>query len=82
MNEYSIQTKPGQGAWVRWERRPLDPTKIDYHIESHTNSSQKCVGVYPEGTPTEAILERVRGTFGGRFDQLGGGKFVYIAYTD
>lgn len=62
--------------------RPLDPTKIDYRIKSHSNSSQICEGVYPDGTTRAQVLARVEGTFGGRFEHFGGGKFKYIAYTD
>ena len=62
--------------------RPLDPTKIDYRIKGHTNSSQICEGVYPEGTSMADVRVRVDGTFGGRFEQFGGGTFKFIAYTD
>ena len=61
---------------------PLDPTKIDYRIKTHTNSSQICEGVYPEGTTREDVEKLVKGTFGGRFVYFEGGKFKYIAYTD
>jgi len=62
--------------------RPLDPRKIDYRITSHSNASQKCEGVYPEGATMADVLEQVRGTFGGRFEYFANGKFRYIAYTD
>lgn len=62
--------------------RPLDPTKIDYRIRSHSSSSQICEGVYPEGTTKAEVEARVRGTFGGRFESFGNGRFKYIAYTD
>ncbi|TCL70603.1 hypothetical protein [Rhizobium sp. BK251] len=68
--------------YVEKVRRVLDPTKIDYHISAHTNSSQKVEGVYPSGTTREEVVARVQGTFGGRFESFGGGKFTYIAYTD
>lgn len=68
---------------ISYERRPLDPRKIDYHIISTgTGCTQKCEGVYPEGTTSAQVLEKVKGTFGGRFESFGGGKFTYIAYTD
>lgn len=66
----------------KWEPRPLDPTKIDYHVKSHTHSSQICEGVYPESATRADVLKRVEGTFGGRFEYFGAGKFKYIAYTD
>lgn len=28
------------------------------------------------------VAKKVVGTFGGRFERFGGGKFKYIAYTD
>lgn len=65
-----------------WSPRPLDPRKIDYRTRSHSNSSQICEGVYPEGTAQSEVEARVKGTFGGRFEQFGGGTFKYIAYTD
>lgn len=67
---------------VERTKRILDPTKIDYRTEGHSNSSQKVIGVYPEGTTSAAVKARVDGTFGGRFESFGGGRFVYIAYTD
>ncbi len=62
--------------------RKLDNTKIDYRIKLHSSSSQICEGVYPEGITQGQVAEVVRGTFGGRFERFGGGKFKYIAYTD
>ena len=77
-----IEYKTAKYPTPTWERRPLDNTKIDYHVKSHTHFSQICEGVFPEGTTREAVLERVRGTFGGRFEYFGNGGFKYIAYTD
>ncbi|WP_019567327.1 hypothetical protein [Agrobacterium sp. 10MFCol1.1] len=68
--------------FVEKVRRVLDPSKIDYTISMHSNSSQKVEGVYPAGTTREDVIARVQGTFGGRFERFGGGKFTYIAYTD
>lgn len=68
--------------FVEKVRRVLDPTKIDYTISMHSNSSQKVEGVYPPGTTREQVLALVKGTFGGRWEHFGGGKFTYIAYTD
>lgn len=64
------------------EKRILDPTKIDYRIEMHSNASQLCIGVYPEGTTMKEVEAHVKGTFGGRFKSFGNGRFEYIAYTD
>jgi hypothetical protein len=65
-----------------YKPRELDHTKIDYRIKMHTNSSQICEGVYPEGTTSEEVRRVVNGTFGGRFEYFRDGKFKYIAYTD
>lgn len=67
---------------VERKKRILDPTKIDYRIESHSNSSQLCIGVYPPGTTSKEVEARVKGTFGGRFKSFGDGRFEYVAYTD
>lgn len=70
------------GATEAWEPRPLDPTKIDWYSKSHTNSSMIKEGVYPEGVTQQQVREAVSGTFGGRFEHFGNGRFKYIAYTD
>lgn len=62
--------------------RPLDNTKIDYRIKTHTHFTQICEGVYPEGTSSDEVRKKVKGSFGGRFETFGGGKFKFIAYTD
>ena len=62
--------------------QPLDKTKIDYRIKGHSSCSQICEGVYPEGTTKDEVLRQVKGTFGGRFESFGNGKFRFIAYTD
>ena len=82
INGFHTRYNPKTNEYAGWKRRELDPTKIDYHIFSHTSSSQKCEGVYPEGTSAEDVEKKVKGTFGGRFTYFGNGKFTYIAYTD
>ena len=82
MNGFVIQVDSKTKNYNSWKRRDLDPSKIDFHVLSHTNFSQICEGVYPEGTTSAQVLEKVRGTFGGRFEYFGNGKFKYIAYTD
>lgn len=72
----------GSEPLKKFEPRPLDPKKLDYRIRSHTNSSQLCEGVYPETMTRSEVEAVVKGTFGGRFLQFGGGKFQYVAYTD
>jgi hypothetical protein len=65
-----------------FDYRLLDNTRINYRIIPHTNSSQLCKGVYPKGTTREQVEEKVKGTFGGRFEFFGDGQFIYVAYTD
>ena len=38
------------GLYIRETRKPqpLDPRTIDYRVYNHSNSSQRCEGVYPE----------------------------------
>jgi len=60
----------------------LDNTKIDWISKSHTHFSMIKEGVYPEGVTSKEVLEKVKGTFGGRFNHFGNGKFKYTAYTD
>lgn len=64
------------------EFKDLDRTKINWISLSYTHFSMIKKGVYPEGTTKEDVLEKVRGTFGGRFVKFGNGEFEYIAYTD
>lgn len=72
------------GLYVRETVKPtpLDPRKIDYRIRAHSNASQVCEGVYPASASQSDVEALVRGTFGGRFESFGEGKFKYIAYTD
>lgn len=85
-NGFRVGPVKPSGAWTHYRPRPLDPTKIDYRISVHSNSSQLCEGVYPPSDdPTAdraAVLARVKGTFGGRFQHFGNGRFSYVAYTD
>jgi len=67
---------------VECKPRQLDSTKIDYRSKSHTASTMIKIGVYPEGATQQEVEREVRGTFGGRFEQFGSGRFRYIAYTD
>lgn len=82
MNGYVVSPNKDTGVFRSYEPRPLDNTKIDWHSKSHTYSSMIKEGVYPEGTTMEEVRKAVEGTFGGRFERFGAGKFKYIAYTD
>nr|AGY30877.1 hypothetical protein [uncultured bacterium] len=82
INDYVVNVDKNTGNYRVWTQRPLDATKIDWHNKLHSNASMIKEGVYPEGTTMAQVEEMVRGTFGGRFEQFGCGKFKYIAYTD
>lgn len=62
--------------------KDLDNTKIDYIIRSHTHFTMIVEGVCPLGTTANEVRKVINGTFGGRFEHFGGGKFKFIAYTD
>lgn len=79
--EVYVPLAPGL-SMVGHKPKPLDPTKIDWRDKLHTASSMIKEGVYPEGTTRSQVEEKVKGTFGGRFEYFGNGKFKYIAYTD
>jgi len=82
INDYEVRVSKESGVYQSWRPRSLDASKIDYRIVPHTHFSQVCEGVYPEGTTQAEVEKLVKGTFGGRFDSFGGGRFVYVAYTD
>lgn len=78
-------TPPSFGTYIakiEYKPKPLDNTKIDYRIKAHTASTQICEGVYPIGTSRTDVEKVVHGSFGGRFEYFGDGKFKYVAYTD
>lgn len=81
LNDHSVREAESGRVWDMGPRK-LDRSKIDYRVECHTHFSQRCIGVYPEGTTQEQVRAVVDGTFGGRFTHFGGGEFEYIAYTD
>lgn len=56
--------------------------KPQYMSLGHTHFSMIKEGVYPAGMTREQLLDEIKGTFGGRFEHFGNGKFKYIAYTD
>jgi hypothetical protein len=78
--EYSKNTKPFE--YKQKTFADLDRTKIDWITESHTHFTMKKKGVYPEGATRQDVIEKVKGTFGGRFNKFDNGEFEYIAYTD
>jgi hypothetical protein len=60
----------------------VDATKLHYRSEPHSSCSMSKVGTYPDGMTIQQVRKEVNGTFGGRFDSFGDGKFRFIAYTD
>lgn len=91
--EAKPQTQEEKDFWADWRKEqerlrnlPLDNTKVSWRSKSHTNFSMIKEGVYPQTDDKAADREMVRkevdGTFGGRFESFGNGKFKFIAYTD
>lgn len=76
-----VPLSPGISMLVN-KPKPLDSTKIDYRSKMHSASSMIKEGVYPEGATMEDVRKVVNGTFGGRFESFGDGRFKFIAYTD
>jgi hypothetical protein len=81
-NDHIVTVNAKSGIYEAWRPRPLDPTKIDWHSKSHSSCSMIKEGVYPEGATRDEVRKLVDGTFGGRFEYFGDGKFKFIAYTD
>ncbi|MFY3577131.1 hypothetical protein ACOTI8_31005 [Achromobacter xylosoxidans] len=81
-NDYVVTVNKATGVYEGWRPRPLDPTRIDYRSLPHSSCSMIKEGVYPEGATREEVRALVDGTFGGRFEHFGNGKFRFIAYTD
>ncbi len=70
----------------RARKAPLDNTKVSWRWATHSSCSMIKEGVYPqsgdESKDREMVRKEVNGTFGGRFEYFGGGRFKFIAYTD
>jgi hypothetical protein len=80
-------TNPPVSRWVNNTRITevdvtVDATKLHYRSEPHSSCSMSKVGTYPDGMTIQQVRKEVNGTFGGRFDSFGDGKFRFIAYTD
>lgn len=69
-------------VWKPVPPSPLDPSRVDWRYIPHTHFTMIKEGVYPEHMTREEVAKEVVGTFGGRFESFGGGKFKYVAYTD
>lgn len=85
-NDFKVGPVRADGSWTHYRPRPLDPTKIDWRSKGHTHFSMIKEGVYPQSADDKAdriaVEAEVRGTFGGRFNHFGDGRFEYVAYTD
>jgi len=66
---------------AKWQGK-VPITKLDYQREEHTHFTMKVRGVYPDGMSREDVYEKVKGSFGGRFEFFDNNKFKFIAYTD
>lgn len=82
INDYRVSVDPATQVFKSYELRKLDPTKLDWHSFSHTNFSMIKEGVYPPEMSRAEVEKAVVGTFGGRFEHFGNGRFKYVAYTD
>lgn len=87
--EPAPQSQASKDYWAEWAKEqerirnlPLDNTKVSWRFIPHTHFSMIKEGVYPESMTRAQVEKEVEGTFGGRFEYFGGGKFKYIAYTD
>lgn len=86
-------TQTEKDFWSKWaaeqerlHNMPLDDTKVSWRNRSHSSCSMIKEGVYPQSGDPAAdramVRKEVDGTFGGRFEHFGNGKFKFIAYTD
>lgn len=82
INDYRCTVDPATQVIKAFELRKLDPSKLDWHSKPHTHFSMIKEGVYPPEMIRSEVEAAVAGTFGGRFEYFGGGKFKYVAYTD
>lgn len=61
----------------------LAAEKLIVVSKSHTHFSMIKMGVFPKGSETrQSLTEKIKGTFGGRFEMFTDHSFKYIAYTD
>jgi hypothetical protein len=97
VNESASEVQPmpqaEKDAWAVWVKEqdrlrslPLDSTRVSWRDKSHSSCSMVKEGVYPQSGDDAAdrdmVRKKVDGTFGGRFDYFGNGRFRFIAYTD
>jgi hypothetical protein len=76
-----VQVAPGL-SMREYKPLQLDKTKIDYRSKMHSSSTMIKEGVYPDGATKTEVQKVVNGTFGGRFEEFGNGRFKFVAYTD
>lgn len=60
------------------------PNTLMWIDEGHTHFTMIKKGVFPASMTMEQLIDKIKGTFGGRFESLNmqTGAFKYIAYTD
>jgi hypothetical protein len=67
--------------YKRW-RGELPIEKYEDRHEFHTHFTMIKFGVYPDSMTMDDVRLIVDGSFGGRFERFGNGRFKFIAYTD
>ena len=82
--------------WAKF-RGEVPVTVFETRIHGHTHFSQKVNGIFPAKIENDTwpysatakelvndaeIMNKIRGSFGGRFENINKQSFVYIAYTD
>lgn len=87
--EIKPQTQAEKDMWAAWAKEqdrlrnlPLDNTKVSWRDKPHTHFTMIKEGVYPLDMSIDQVRKEVNGTFGGRFEHFGNGRFRFIAYTD
>lgn len=85
--QWKAYRESAEGKWQMGHKpHQFDPTRINWHSRGHTHFSMKKIGVAPASMSRSEVEEKLRGTFGGRFErwrEAGSHTwFEYIAYTD
>jgi hypothetical protein len=80
------KTQPTQPLYKTYTEKlnELDKTKFGYIAKGHTHFSMIKEGFFEEGMTRRDVYEKVKGTFGGRFEYFreNSRSFKFIAYTD
>jgi carbon storage regulator CsrA len=85
-NDWLHQTNLHRNNLMAQINGKVTTSKIEWISSYHSSCSMIKEGVYPKTNDDKldyaTVLNKVKGTFGGRFEYFGNGKFKYIAYTD